>query len=321
MNAAISEKGRLSGRVLRAVFVIAVLALCVRYIVRTFAWAEILSILRNANLAVFLGGSCATLLAYWALRAWRWSVLLETVCATPMTWRSLYLSTACSLAFAIITPFQSGEALKVEMLGRHGRLGRFDGYSCFAIERILDLLSVILVAVIGLALNAAGGMGLSMPVLLVSGAVLLAGLGVAAWWAVTHSPWRVRFKPIIGSLIAAPGRVFFAWLLSLAGWIVLAVGWHWCLTSIGIHLAPMQALSLTATITLINVLSLVPGAVGVSEAGISVALGQLGHPATLAQSAALMIRGYGLIALALGLVHFGLWRLASKTKPESEAAA
>jgi uncharacterized membrane protein YbhN (UPF0104 family) len=296
-------------RLLRLVVSIAVLSLCVRYIIRTFAWSDIVTIVSAANVPVFVIGSCVTLLAYWALRAWRWQVLLKAVGAVSIPWRALYLSTSCSLAFAIVTPFQSGEALKVELLGGHGNLGKFDGYSCLAIERVLDLLSILLLAVIGLALNVASGSGLSIPVLLIAALGLVTGTALGAWWAVTRSPWRMRFKPLLGSLLAAPGPLLLAWMLSLAGWLVVAAGWHECLRSIGIALSAVQSLSIAASITLINVLSLVPGAVGVSETGIAVALGQMGHASSMAQSGALMIRAYGLMALLLGLVHYAVWRL------------
>jgi uncharacterized membrane protein YbhN (UPF0104 family) len=321
MNGDTSAQGWMQSRLLRLVVSFVVLALCVRYVIRTFAWGDIMAIVSAANVLVFIVGSCFTLLAYWALRAWRWKVLLQTIGAVSLPWRTLYLSTSCSLAFAIVTPFQSGEALKVELLGRHGNLGKFDGYSCLAIERVLDLLSILLLAMIGLALSAAHGSGLSIATLLLAALVLVIGTASVAWWAVAYSPWQARFKPLLGSLLAAPGRLLFAWMLSLGGWLVLAVGWHECLRSIGIGLSALQSLSLTASITLINVLSLVPGAVGVSETGIAVALAQMGHTSSMAQSGALMIRAYGLMALVLGLVHYVVWRLLFSGKTTSISRA
>jgi len=48
------------------------------------------------------------------------------------------------MSFAIITPLQSGEALKVEMLKKIGALERVPGYGIFITERILDLITVYL---------------------------------------------------------------------------------------------------------------------------------------------------------------------------------
>jgi len=56
-----------------------------------------------------------------------------------------------------------------------------------------------------------------------------------------------------------------------------------------------------------NILSLVPGAVGVSEAGISLFLIHLGFPAPLAQAGAFILWFYAIMILAMG----GCWVILS----------
>lgn len=295
-----------------------IFAWSIHYLGTSFQWRDIGTVLSHAQLGSFVLGATLTTLLYWALRAWRWQVLLSIMKSSIMNSStipalSIYMSTACSLAFALITPFQSGELLKVELLRKHGALGRFDGYATFAVERFLDLLVVVSLAFTGVLLDATWG--LSPRLLGTFALAMLIAVGIV-WavcsWSLNH---RVReLKLRLAQLTAQPTRLAFASLLTLAAWLTVALGWAWCLTCIGITLPPVQAVTLTTGMTLVNVLSFIPGAVGVSEAGIAVALTHLGHSSALAQSGALLIRAYGLAALVLGLLHFIVWqRIAPKS--------
>lgn len=274
----------------------------------SFQWQEIAGVLKTARFGSFAVGAVVTTLLYWALRAWRWQVLLSVVGNETIHVRSLYMSTACSLAFALVTPFQSGEMLKVELLRRQGGLGRFDGYASFAVERFLDLLVVLSLALVGVLLDPRWGLSAGLLGLLM--VAMISGAAAVLWWSRQSKVLSHRLNALrsrFALISAQPGRLLFAVILTLAAWLVVALGWAWCLACVGIHLPAMQAVTLTTGMTLVNVLSFIPGAVGVSEAGIAVALGHLGHAATLAQSGALMIRAYGLAALVLGAMHFFLW--------------
>ena len=274
----------------------------------SFQWQEIAGVLKTARFGSFTVGAVITTLLYWVLRTWRLQVLLSVVGNESIHVRSLYMSTACSLAFALVTPFQSGEMLKVELLRRHGSLGRFDGYASFAVERFLDLLVVLALALLGVLLDPRWGLSAGLLGVLMGS--MISGAAAVLWWSRRSTVLSRRLSELqsrFALLSAQPGRLLFAVVLTLAAWLVVALGWAWCLTCVGISLPAMQAVTLTTGMTLVNVLSFIPGAVGVSEAGIAVALSHLGYAATLAQSGALMIRAYGLAALVLGALHFFLW--------------
>ena len=60
--------------------------------------------------------------------------------------------------------------------------------------------------------------------------------------------------------------------------------------------------------TLVNVASLIPGAVGISEVGITECLLRLGHTSAQAQTGAVIIRAYALEVLVLAALHALAWR-------------
>jgi uncharacterized membrane protein YbhN (UPF0104 family) len=62
-----------------------------------------------------------------------------------------------------------------------------------------------------------------------------------------------------------------------------------------------------STLVPVHILSLVPGGVGIAEAGLTLFLLHLGQPAPLAQAGALMLRFYGIMILALAVLHWFIW--------------
>jgi len=275
------------------------LIIAVGYVLRTFHWSELVDVLGEMDVLLFLGAGGATIIVYWLLRTTRW-LLLISVASVRVSFKELYLSTAISLGFAIVTPLQSGEAGKVEWLIRSGKLDRSAGYSAYALERLLDLVVVCTLALIGL-----GGRAWSTSVV----PLLLAGVGVIAVGLIVVTR-TVRFQNRFADFIAGFGRLATdsvmlvkAVSLTIASWLVVAVGWHVCLASLSIELNAGDSITLVSLITIANILSFVPGAWGISEIGIAQFLGAVGHEPLAAQAGALILRGYGLLTLVIATLH------------------
>ncbi len=67
-------------------------------------------------------------------------------------------------------------------------------------------------------------------------------------------------------------------------------------------------------ITLIAVLSVIPGGLGISEAGSAHLLMRFGVATASAEAGALALRSYTLIALALAVIHYAAWKLLRRPK-------
>ena len=100
----------------------------------------------------------------------------------------------------------------------------------------------------------------------------------------------------------------------MAGWLVVVAGWGVCIAAIGIWLSPLQLMFLTSAVTLLNVLSFVPGGLGVAEVSTVVALAHFGVSDALAQAGAIILRSYGLVIIFCGVIHFAIWRIALRAK-------
>lgn len=280
--------------------------LSVYYIYHQFRWVQIYRILLQADIIFLVVGSSITIFLFWFFRAARWMVLLRMQGYKKVPFGRLYFAISCSLALAVVTPLQSGELLKVELLKKHYRdLSRGDGYISFGIERLLDILVIIVITVIGLLFGNAGQISWSSIVgFVIALSLLLVMLYMLALKFKAHSSIlssvAIQFQCLLMSrstLLASVGLTVCAWL-SISG------GWWLVLFSIDITLPLFDVLGLTSGMTLVNVASLVPGGVGVSEAGVSIWLVALEVSPDQASAAALLTRFYGLLAALLGLLYF-----------------
>jgi uncharacterized membrane protein YbhN (UPF0104 family) len=296
-------------RLIKKVLAMFLIICSIYYIWSQFDWAQIVVVLRNADLQIFFVGSFITTLVFWALRALRWTLLLKTVHAWGGTFLHLYLCTACCLALSIITPAQSGEALKIEMLRKTSGLQRIEGYGCFAIERVLDLLCILQIAIVALIFGIGRGLGLSLSLLAFSFVLLCVVIVVGAWLAMRVGPWEMPIQAMLGTFIRSPARLFLAWLLSMAGWLIVVVSWGLCLASVGIWLTPIHLMFLTSAVTILNLLSFVPGGIGVAEVSTVVALSHFGLPDAEAQAGAIILRACGVVIILCGVCHYAFWRI------------
>lgn len=282
-----------------------IFAVSISYIIAYFQWQEILSVLFRVNFFWLLGGGFFSILLYWLIRALRWSILLQSV-GVQIHFLRLYLIGAVSMAFSIITPMQSGEAVKVELLKKTGDLNRLPGYSVFVVEKIMDVVVVGLLAAVCVLLGLAGF--LDEKIILLASVAVVAGFVI---FLITIQAIRPSESSLIGRFLVPlnqcikNGKILaLITTLTLAGWLVVALGWYFCLRSISISLSFFQTLALTSIITLVNVLSLIPGAIGISEAGIAAFLVYLGYTEPMGQAGGLILRIYGFMLLLLGILHY-----------------
>lgn len=285
----------------------AIALICLCYVVVGFNWRAIAAVLRRADWLLFVIGSVLTITSYWLLRAWRWSFLLSTE-TVRIRFSELYLYTAITVGLSTITPFQAGEALKVELLKKHGA-ARASGYSIFLIERALDLMVVPLLALVGLQGELSRQFAFPIQLLIIVGAVS-AALLLSVVFLIPNKrllALRAWIRARLRVQILLP-----AILLTVGSWLMAVLGWKLAVESIGINLNFYQSLVFVSLTTLIAVISFVPGAIGVSEISAANILSSFGFETSLAQTGAVVLRGYALIIILLALVHLIFFNIRAR---------
>ena len=276
-----------------------VAAICLYYILTGFQWTEIWRTLREINLPMFLAASILTTLIFWFLRTLRWKILLKNE-NLDISFFKLYLYTAVTIGFANFTPFQSGEALKVEILRKYGG-ARFSGYHYFFFEKTLDLLTIATLAAFGAVVLFEFDTGSRLQAAIVGLVFFLIVLTLAFVAALKIFPEKLQIYRRFAA--ARSGSLFAAFLLTLASWAVMIGGWKFIFQSAAIDLTVSQTTAIISLTTVIGIISFVPGAVGVSEISIAAMLSQIGYEIVAAQTGAVMIALYSLVILFLAAVH------------------
>jgi uncharacterized membrane protein YbhN (UPF0104 family) len=252
-------------------------------------------------------GVALTILFFWLFRALRWFVLLEAS-GIHIAFSRLYLVGAISVALAILTPLQSGEALKVEFLKKSGLVERVPGYGIFLTERILDFIVVVLMAVLSMVFGVSRF--LDIQTVLAAVAILLICFFVFVLMVRRLSPassWGRFFQPF-RQCIRSGRLLAIAVTLTVVGWLFIVLGWYASLRSIAVSVSLVETTAMMTVTTLIGLLSLIPWSLGISEVSIVSFLFYFKQEIPLAQTGALMIRLYGMVTLVLGLIHFVVWK-------------
>ncbi len=295
-------------RALAAGFAVIVFAASVWFIWRTFQWRDLGRMLGHVNLTCLLAGGGLSIVVFWMLRTLRWHILLRRI-GTRVRLLDLYLCTAVSLSFALFTPLQSGEALKVELLKERGLIRRSPGYGSFLIERVLDSLALLTMACVSLLTIIDLMPGRRYVYSILGGLVLACVAGLIGITKLELNGWPQQLRKNMCQCMADLPTLALATAITCVSWAAVAFSWQIFLYSAGIAIGFTKAVALMAIVSAIGILSLIPGGVGVSEIGASQLLMRFGLSAATAQAGALVLRSISLVAIALGAGHLSLWKL------------
>ncbi len=280
-----------------------IFALSILYMVRQFQWGEIIKTLRYADAFLLISGGIITTLCFWFFRTLRWLTLLGALGYRGLSFTSLYLVCASSLGLSIMTPFQSGELVKVELLSELCEVKRVDGYTSFALERFVDLSTVLLIAFLSIILLDFASVSWWTPLLLILVAV---AVGSTLYFITIRyfGEYQIvqSIKSSLHQLTISPRVLMYTFLYSIISWAIVVIGWMIFIAAIDISISAVQGSLLTSGVTLINIVSFIPGAIGVSEVSASIMLEDFGVAEIQAQAGALLIRFYALYSILLALL-------------------
>ena len=244
-------------------------------------WAET----RRADpilLALALGATFAT----YVLRAFRWQYLLAPI--GPTRFSTAFRTTVIGFAASAVLPARAGEVIRPYLLARREGLRATAAFATVILERLLDLLAVLLLFAGFVLFGAAGVVADPSELMRVKAGGAMAGavaIAVAAvFFALAGHPERLgrlmlriervlpgplaraaaRFVQTFAEGLAVmrqPGRLVAALLLSIPLWLSIAAG-IW-LTSKAFHITfPYTASFLVMTMLVVGVAVPTPGAIG-----------------------------------------------------------
>src|SRR5688572_4960338 len=103
-------------------------------------WSAMGRALRAAN-PVYLAGVVLVTLATYAARAWRWGFLLAPLTRVPFS--RLFSATVIGFMSGMLIP-RAGEVVRPYLVARHHRVSTSAGFASIVLERLVDLITVLL---------------------------------------------------------------------------------------------------------------------------------------------------------------------------------
>jgi uncharacterized protein (TIRG00374 family) len=315
-------------RLLQATILLALGVLILYGLLRTVHPSEVGAAMRRASPGWIGLGEIGYLL-FILVRGWRWTVILRA--SAPMA--GLGDATAVSgIGFAVnsVSPFKLGELLRIGAIAPRARIGVGEAGATVIVERVLDVLALLVIAVAAAAVSGAGSNSLG----LWSGVFLIAAISVAiaivAYLMVIYPQATLRTIDRIAARLPAPvgrfvddfaasvikgfsslrspRRLAAAALLSVPVWLCIVGGLIAFFRALTVQLS-LSTLVLACTIFVISqAISITPGSVGTYEGFFVVVLSTFGaKPAALITAAAVLSHVGNIAALLLAGAIGALW--------------
>jgi uncharacterized membrane protein YbhN (UPF0104 family) len=324
----------------RALLVLVVLAITVVFTVVAVRGAhprEVWEAVRDSR-PLWLVPSLLTLAVGVWLRAVRWRVLFA-----PATRPALWPTTAATLVgylFTQILPFRAGEAARLVALNQRAGTSRAEIAGTVVIERVYDLVSVLLLLFVLLPwlpevtwLQTAAVVGAVLLVVVVAAAASLVIWGERPVQALVRPLGRLPFVPAepleeIGRNLARglaglhqPGVAAAAFALSVVSWLVLGVSTWFVFVAFDLGVSFVAGTFVMIVTALAAVIPAGPAGIGVFEAAAVVALRAYGIDDSTALSVALVLHGVTSLAFVVAGLAVLRFHLRAPLRRVQEPAA
>ncbi|WP_395450917.1 lysylphosphatidylglycerol synthase transmembrane domain-containing protein [Aminobacter sp. UC22_36] len=220
---------------------------------------------------------------------------------------SVFARVYCYISFvigaSIVTPFQLGELLKIKFAHQSGlKLGK--SAVNIALERILDLATIAALGAAGFIHLHTGSVPLSIgAVVALIAAGLMAPMMLQAYVGrLGETPWGARMRALVGESLPI-GRLAIVGLATILKWGLTLVAWVLIVRTVYVDFSIWQGAFLVGAVTMISILSMVPGGVGVQELSVRAILVGMGAEPSQAEAAAIILRLFTPVMVFLGLAH------------------
>ena len=268
-------------------------------------------------------------LVFILLRGWRWQVILRAS-APQASLADATAVTAIGFALNSVSPFKLGELLRIGAIAPRARIGVGEAGATVVVERVLDVLALLVIAVAAAAISGGGSnsFGLWSGVLVI--AAVSVAIGVVAYLMVTHPEATLaliermaqrlpaRARTFVDTFAASvlkgfaslrsPRRLAAAGALSVLVWLCIVVGLVAFFRSLSPELS-LSTLVLACTIFVVSqAVSITPGSVGTYEGFFLLVLSTFGaRPASLVTAIAVLSHVGNIAALMAAGAIGALW--------------
>lgn len=266
----------------------------------------------------------------WLLRSLRWHYYVgKRNWPVPLAYSLLAFFS--SFAFAV-TPAKAGELVKSVLLRSRFDIPLADGAGVLLVERLGDLLAVMILAAGGLTLLRDGLAYFVAAIFLVGGMTLVitcrpASMALLAFFRRIHrkaSPLAEKIGRLLdsGRALLQPAPLFTGIGIALVSWTCEGLAFHLLVRNFGLAIQPVTSCAIFGFGTIVGAMSALPGGLGSFEVVAVILLTRLGLPASTAILPVLLFRFFSLwLANLVGFSFLLYWlSFISKEKTVSPPA-
>jgi glycosyltransferase 2 family protein len=268
-------------------------------------------------------------LAFILVRGWRWQVILQAS-APVATFGDATAVTAIGFAVNSVSPFKLGELLRIGAIAPRVRIGIGEAGATVVVERVLDVLALLVIAVGAAAVSggSSNSLGLWSGVLVI--AVVSVAIGAVAYLMVTHPEATLAIIERVAARLPArvatfvdtfaasvlkgfaslrsPRRLAAAGALSVLVWVCIVVGLVAFFRALTPELSLSTLVLACAIFVVSQAISITPGSVGTYEGFFLLVLSTFGAGPAALVTAVAVLSHVGNIAALLGAGAVGaLW--------------
>ena len=287
--------------------------------------AQLAEALLTTDLTLWTAG-LATAVAAWLLNTAKWRVLLRAL-GYPNPYLKLLALNFIGMFYSIVLPGQvSGEVVKGFRLARQG-VPSGPTTMTITLDRLTGLVALGLLGLVGLLI--APPPFASGPFLALSALVVLAAASPIMLLVLRPSPHPAQPPPsnlnllqrflyqaqeAIATYRRSPQVLALALVQALGFQALVAVSNYLIALSVGVQVSPIALLWIVSVVSLVSMLPLALGGLGLREGAYAFLLQQYGVPLSLGISLSLGVFGVILTLSVIGGVVEALWsRLAGET--------
>lgn len=282
---------------LKIVFSSIVIVVFLSYIYFFFDFSEIYQIIANSSLKDAIIPVVFYYVFFVLFRFFRWNKILSKY---GYSGKKIDILIVLFIAIGIsnYTPAQIGEIMKVESVILENGYGREKIYQLFFLEKILDLIIILTVCLIS---------------------IIIPGSKLANYWIevgsyqflilcflcffVFFSALIVYFwKRFFFEFSKVDGLIFC--IQSFISWIFITMSWKVIFQSFNISINILDLLAIVCWSSVIKIVSLVPGGLGITEVAISEIIQVFGYSASISQSAALSLHLISVVGIFISLIFY-----------------
>lgn len=296
------------------------LCACTVYCLRGLRLDALGAALRSANPALLVAGAVVNF-ANMGLKSLAWDLLLPKNHGVAR-W-ALFRYTVATGALNVVMPLKAGEAVRIFRLYRHYRVPMPALLSVAATEKVLDVISLLLL------LSPLPFLWPNLPLWVAQ--ALRSATAATAFGVLLMGVW-LTLRPDLGNAtLQQAARQIRALGLRLPATLII-IGLSWCvdwllielvLGALGLQLAPILGLLVLFVLNLAIAIPSTPGQMGVLELGASSGLMALGVPQDQALAFALLYHAAQVLPLLVYLAMDGrfVWQMLGGMRKERAGQA